>query len=322
MLEYWSHMAAYTDVSLWPALQHRMATSEGMWRSIRRTADEHPDLVTAALDAVVEHGPVTARQVADRLSHAPAGEGNHWGWNWSATKTALEHLFHRGLITSARRTPSFERVYDIPERVLPAEVLNMPALDEPQAHLHLVEHAARALGVATERCLRDYFRMQVAPTLRAIKELAAAGVLEEVQVAGWTDRAWLHVEAPSARPVAARALLSPFDPVVFERNRASGLFRFDYRIEIYVPEHQRVHGYYVLPFLLGDELVARVDLKADRKSSRLLVQSAHAEEDTPNETAEQLSISLRELATWLGLDEIEVLDRGNLAARIIAMPGV
>lgn len=322
MFEYWSHMAAYTDVNLWPAMQHRMATGEGMWGSIRAAGREHPDLVAAVREQITDRGALTARELRAAVQPDATGSADHWGWNWSATKAALEFLFHRGEVTAARRTASFERVYELPERVIPPIVLAQPALDERQAHLRLVEHAARALGVATEHSLRDYFRMSPEPTRTAIRSLVDAGVLEPVEVHGWTRSAFLHAEAPTARPVDARALLSPFDPLVFERRRTSEMFGFDYRIEIYVPEAQRVHGYYVLPFLLGEDLVARVDLKADRRTGRLLVLSAHAEAAAPSHTAAELFSELQAVARWLGLDDVEVRDAGHLGAQIRVHAGV
>lgn len=308
MFEYWAHVATYVDVALWPAMQHRMVSRHGMWGGMARVAREDPALLDRVLAEVAARGPVTARQIDAEPDRPRTG----WGWNWSQTKQALEYLFFTGAVTSARRNAAFEREYDLPERVIPAEILALPALDDADAHRELVTHAARALGVANEAWLRDYFRTAPEPTRRAITELADEGVLRPVRVTGIDRPLWLHRDAVRPRTVRARTLLSPFDPLVFERSRTEQLFGFRYRIEIYVPEPKREYGYYVLPFLLGDRLVARVDLKADRAAGRLLVPGAFAEPDAPADTASQLSAELRRFADWLGLGDIVVGDRGDL----------
>ncbi len=315
MFEYWAHVATFVDVDLWPAMAHRMRETDRVWGGPRRVAAEQPRLVEAVHAYVAAAGPVTARAV-DAALGGSARDRSHWGWNWSDVKSALEYLFFTGALTSARRNAQFEREYDLPERVIPAEVLARPALEADEAHRVLVEHAARAHGVGTEPCLRDYFRTAPGPTQRAVAELADAGVLLPAQVAGWERPAHLHHEAARPRRVEACALLSPFDPVVFERTRAERLFGFRYRIEIYVPEPRREYGYYVLPFLLGDALVARVDLKADRLGGRLLVQGAWAEADAPAHTADALAAELGRLAGWLGLADVTVAERGDLAGAL------
>ncbi|ALX04115.1 cytoplasmic protein [Aeromicrobium erythreum] len=316
MFEYWAHVATFVDVDLWPAMQHRMASRRGLWGGPDRIAREQPELVDAVLAHVAEHGPLTARQVDAALGEERERDRSHWGWNWTATKNALEFLFHGGRLTSARRTAQFEREYDLPERVIPADVLARPALDEAEAHRVMVEHAARAHGVATLPCLRDYFRSAPEPTRAAVEDLADAGVLLPVRVQGWDRPAWLHHEAARPRAVRARTLLSPFDPLVFERERTERLFGFRYRIEIYVPEAQREYGYYVLPFLLGDAIVARVDLKADRARGTLVVHGAWSEPGAPADTAVELAEELRTMARWLALGAIEVGERGDLAADV------
>lgn len=315
MFEYWAHVATFVDVDLWPAMQHRMRSGHGLWGGPAQIARERPDLVERVLAHVRDHGPVTARQI----DAEPDRERTGWGWNWSQTKQALEYLFHAGQITAARRNAQFEREYDLPERVIPAEVLARPALDSDEAHRVLVEHAARAHGVGTEPCLRDYFRTAPEPTQRAVAELVDEGVLRPVSISGWNRPAYLHHEAVTPRRVQARALLSPFDPLVFERTRAEQLFDFHYRIEIYVPEGKRRYGYYVLPFLLGDQIAARVDLKADRAARRLVVHGAWAEPHAPAHTAEELATELQIMAGWLDLDEVSPPRRGDLAAPLTAV---
>ncbi len=316
LFEYWAHEAAFVDVDLWPAMRHRMRSRRGIWNGPAQVASEHPEFVQRVRDEVALLGPVTARALDAHLGADEERDRSDWGWNWSQTKQALEYLFRVGEVTAARRNASFEREYDLPERVIPAAVLARDDLADPEAHRVLVEHAARALGVGTAACLRDYFRMAPAETQAAIDSLVADGVLEPVSIAGWDRPAWLHAEAARPRRVDARTLLSPFDPLVFERTRTERLFGFRYRIEIYVPEAQRVHGYYVLPFLLGDSLVARVDLKADRARGVLRVLGAFAEEGAPASTATELGAELRRLAGWLGLGGIEVGDRGDLVTAL------
>jgi uncharacterized protein len=309
LFEYWAHEAALVDVRLWPALRFRMDSGVRMWGSMARIIEQKPELVAWVLDEVRANGPLTARAV----EHDAPRDKTNWGWNWSEVKMALEYLFYKGEVTAARRNSQFERVYDLPERVLPPQVLAQPALDPEQAHVELVRHAATALGIGSAQCLRDYFRLQPEPTQRAIATLVDAGELLPATIAGWKRPAFLHADAVRPRTVRARALLSPFDPLIFERTRTEVLFDFRYRIEIYVPSHQRVHGYYVLPFLLGDRLVARVDLKADRTKGVLRVNSAWAEPHAPASTAAELADELTLMARWLGLDSVSVARNGDLA---------
>lgn len=301
LFEYWAHEASLLPLDLHPLLRWRMAEAdrgETGWRAMRAHARERRAEAAALLDRVREHGPVTAAEVERRQS--PKGIGAGW-WTWSDAKRTLEWLFWAGHVTTATRRGSFERVYDVPERVLPAAVLALPTPAPADARKELVERSARALGIATEGELRDYFRLRPADGAAAVAALVADGMLLPASVAGWSDRLYLHRDARRPRRVAARALLAPFDPLVWERTRAERLFGFRYRLEIYTPAAKRVHGYYVLPFLLGDRLVARVDLKADRRAGRLLVHAVHVEEGAPGETTRELEAELDAMAGWLEL---------------------
>jgi uncharacterized protein YcaQ len=310
LFEYWGHEASLIPVALQPLLRWRMERAhEDAWGGMRRIQRERPELVADVLAEVRERGPVAASELA--VEEKPKRTGP-W-WDWSDVKRAIEFLFWSGQVTSARRR-GFERLYDVPERVLPAEVIETPTPSVQEAQRGLLKVAARSMGVASERDLRDYFRLPAAEAKERIAELVEAGDLLPVTVDGWRNHAYLDPGARFPRRVDACAVLGPFDSLIWERDRVERLFGFRYRIEIYVPAEKRVHGYYVLPFLLGERLVARVDLKADRQAGVLRVQAAHAEEDAPPETAERLRERLEAMAGWLGLDHgLAVAGRGDLA---------
>jgi len=314
VVEYWAHVQAFMPVELWPVMQHRMETyrvQRGKWFKVGENAELERNLLAEVRD----RGASTARDLDDGLPRTK----DHWGWNWSETRKVLDYLYMSGDLAIAGRNSQFEVLYDLPERVLPAHVLALPTPSLADAHRELVRRASVSHGVATVQDLRDYYRMPVADTARAVAELVEAGELVPVEVQGWRRPAYLHRDARIPRRVRARALLSPFDPVVWERARTEALFDFRYRIEIYTPPEKRIHGYYVLPFLLGDRIVGRVDLKADRAAGVLVVKAAYAEPDLPDDTVEQLSESLQELAGWIGLDSVAVEPRGDLAGGLSAV---
>jgi uncharacterized protein YcaQ len=310
VVEYWAHEASLIPPETWPLLNFRMKRAhEDAWGGMRRVRRDHPELVEAVRQEVVQRGPLTSRETELALEHDVPRGHVQWGWNWSLVKAALEHLFWSGEIGSAGRTAQFERRYASLARVLPIDVAArvLDPADHPsdvEAFRTLMLIAGRAHGVGTEQDLRDYFRLgpdQARPALAALLE---TGDLVEVTVDGWKRPAYLDPLARRPRRVNASALLSPFDSLIWYRDRTAALWDFDYRLEIYVPAAKRVHGYYVLPFLFGEHLVARCDLKSDRQTGALLVRSVHWEPGARDEARQALSGELRLLAGWLGLERV------------------
>jgi uncharacterized protein YcaQ len=299
--EYWAHEASLLPLELHPLLRWRMQqadTGEVGWRSMRTFARERRSEAEHVLDRIRAEGPLAASDFEN-------GKGRGGWWEWGETKRALEWLFWAGHVTTATRRNSFERVYDLTERVIPRAILDLPTPSLADAHRALLDRAAQALGVATATDVRDYFRLSPEPARRALAELVEEKVLLPVAVDGWRQPAFIHHSARHPRRVSGQALLAPFDPLIWERSRTERLFDFRYRIEIYTPAHKRVHGYYVLPFLLDERIVARVDLKSDRQHSRLLVRKITLEPQAPNDTYDRLMPELRLMADWLGLESVD-----------------
>ncbi|WHS62047.1 winged helix-turn-helix domain-containing protein [Pseudomonas sp. G2-4] len=303
LFEYWGHEASLLPMSMYPLMRWRMARAsrgEGIYQQLARFGHERQDVIRRVLASVREQGAIGAGSLSTRQEKA-----GPW-WDWSAEKHALEWLFAAGEVTVAGRR-GFERLYDLPERVFPASVLQQTLPDEAQAQRALLLHAAEALGVATEKDLRDYFRLDPADSRGRLAELEEAGELLRCEVQGWKQPAWCRPAAKIPRKVAASALLSPFDSLVWERGRTERLFDFRYRLEIYTPAHKRVYGYYVLPFLHNERIAARVDLRAERALGRLAVHAVHEEEPGLDEEGVQaLAINLRRMAGWLGLERVQL----------------
>ncbi len=311
LFEYWGHAAALIRLDLQPALRWRMARARAGTSKpyLARFAVERRDFVDAALREIERRGPLSARELT------AAGKSRGAWWGWSDGKLALEWLFYAGLVTTHSRR-GFERVYDLAERVFP-EVAALPTPPEDQAQRQLLMVAARALGVATAGDLRDYWRIGPQDAKSRLAELVESGELWPAHVENWPKPAFVPPGTVAPHHPAAAALVSPFDPLLWERDRAERLFGFRYRIEIYTPAEKRTHGYYVLPFLMGDRVAARLDLKADRASGRLLVHAAHLEPGADRDaTAPALAAELRELAQWLGLGDVKMARRGSLAAAL------
>ena len=306
LFEYWVHEASHVPSEHHHLYRWRMR-SPHRWGVFRRLMADRPDFVDSVYHHVAENGPIVAGDLKQRV-----GKKGTW-WDYDDGKVALEALFHEGRLGARRRPNDFARLYDIAERMIPPAVLDRPTPPEHEARKELLVLAAKHHGVATLVELADYHRQGNPPVRPLIPELVEEGRLLEVEVEGWSKPGYLHPEAVTPRRIEARALLSPFDPIVWNRDRAEQLFGFRYRIEIYVPGPKRQYGYYVLPFLLGDELVARVDLKADRANSTLLVQSAWGETGIPEaDVAHELAEELASMAEWLELERVHVTGAGDL----------
>lgn len=308
LFEYWGHEASMMPLELQPLFRWRMerARDGAMWTGLARFGRERRDYIDNILAEIERRGPVTGGDFAE----GPRGQPG-W-WEWSDGKRALEWLFWAGLITTKTRN-GFERVYDLTERALPARIVDLPTPDEAEAQRELIRIAARAQGVATAADLRDWFRLPLADSKARIAELVEAGELTPVHVKGWRHPAYLAPGARTPRRVTGAALLSPFDNLIWTRERTERLFGVRVRLEIYTPAHKRAHGYYVLPFLEDEAITARVDLKADRKGGVLRVQAAWREPDATADTPARLAAELGLMAGWLGLERVEVVGRGDLA---------
>jgi uncharacterized protein YcaQ len=314
LVEYWAHEAALMAIDDWPLMRWRMGQyRHGRWGT--HIVKANPKLAEKIVAAVEELGPSTAGQIEAHLATAPRGPRGDWWGSRSDTKWVAEALFAAGTLTTATRV-GFARHYDLAEHVLPAEVVAREVAEE-DAVRELVRRAAAALGVATEPDIRDYFRLAPSQAKPAVAQLVADGELEPVEVDGWSSPAYLPVGQTIPRRDRGKALLCPFDPLIFFRPRVERLFDFHYRIEIYTPASKRQFGYYVWPFLLDGELVGRVDLKADRSADVLHVVGAFVEADrSPSHVALPLAAELETMAGWLGLAGVAIGKRGDLAAEL------
>lgn len=316
MMEYWAHEASFIrpghfhDLLLWQ--NRKWVGASSLDPALRDSLEGR------ILELLAHSRPLTARQVKDRIGHVETKNHDEWGWNWSAVKRTLEGLFEAGVVGAASRNDQFERRYSVVDKVLPPAHRRNASADggKDAAMDRLIEAAARAHGIGTLRCFADYFRLPAREASRSVQQLVSEGVLEAVTVDGWNAPTYLHAAARIPRRAQGRALLSPFDSLVFERKRLEQLFGFHYRLEIYTPAPKRKFGYYVLPFLLGETMAARVDLKADRQAGRLEVRGAYAEAGAPAETAIELAAELGLMARWLGLSGVVVLPQGDLAAEL------
>jgi uncharacterized protein YcaQ len=313
LFEYWVHEASHVQTAH-HHLYRWMMRQPHRWPSFRRLMADRAGYIESVYEYVAANGPVVAGDLKQRV-----GKKGTW-WDYDDGKIALEALFYEGRVSARRRPRDFARVYDITERVIPADALARPTLPERDARKELLVLAAKYHGIGTLRDLTDYHRMKQTLCVPLANELVEEGRLVVARVHEWDRVAYMHPEASTPRRVKARALLSPFDPVVWNRERAERMFGFHYRLEIYTPAPRRQYGYYVLPFLLGDELVGRVDLKSDRANSALLVQSAWGEPGVTNgHVAAELRAELLSMAGWLGLERVVVNGRGDLAPELAAL---
>lgn len=313
VFECWSHEASLVPMELHPLMRWRMnraRAGNGTYRSMNQFAKDQKAFLKKTLDHIRKIGPMGASSIPD----SGKGEGGWWGW--SKGKMTMETLFYQGLVTTAKRD-KFERIYDLPERVIPSEILGRATPPEAETFHHLISLSAQALGIANEFELRDYFRLPIAETKTAIAECLENGDLVPVKVDGWAKPAYVHKNTELPRKAGGTALLSPFDPLCWERARTERLFNFHYRIEIYTPQPKRKFGYYVLPFLNGEDICGRVCLKADRETGTLRANAIHHEEMVdPVDTAKAMAGELAKMANWLGLPNIEVKKSGNLASAL------
>ena len=319
IFEYWVHEASHVPVSQHQFLRWRMQQPHG-WKGVNQIVEANPGLVKRVLDAIGDRGPITAGELSPRTSPK-----NDW-WDWDAAKAALEFLFWKGEVAATRRSNDFARLYDLPERVLPAWAVEAETPEENDARRELIRQATRHLGVGTLKDIADYHRQRITDVRPLVEDLVRQGDLVPISVDGWSHTAYACPDLHIPRTLSARAMLSPFDPVVWFRDRDERLFDFHYRIEIYTPASKRRYGYYVLPFLLGDRLVGRFDLKADRAQGVLRIQSSWVEgsDDTPTRRREVASEAIEELQTmscWLGLSSIEIAERGSLAKEMRVVSG-
>lgn len=313
LFEYWGHEASLLPMSMYPLMRWRMQRARqgrGIYSQLARFGQERQATLRRVLAAVEQQGALGAGSLSTREERA-----GPW-WDWSDEKHALEWLFAAGEVTVSGRR-GFERLYDLPERVIPAAILQQMPLEEAQAQRRLLLQAAGALGVATEKDLRDYFRLDPADSRARLAELCESGELLSCEVQGWKQSAYCLPEARVPRKVQASALLSPFDSLIWERSRTERLFDFRYRLEIYTPEHKRVYGYYVLPFLHNERIAARVDLRAERARGRLAVHAVHEEPfGLDEEGVRALAVQLRNMADWLGLEQIQLNCQRDGARRL------
>jgi uncharacterized protein YcaQ len=307
--EYWAHAAAVLPVDRYSRWRWKMR-ERIVWRQAEALLDAHPKLLGDVRRQVYESGPLTVRDL-----DAPNQRNEPW-WGYGPGKVALELLFGNGEV-AALRTKNFTRLYDAPERMIDAAAREAPALSKEEAYPVLLRDAVRHQGIGTVHDIADYFRLNMSRSAPILAQMASTGEIEEVEVRGWDAPTYLDPEAVRPRTIQGATLLSPFDPVTWYRERAERLFDFEYRIEIYVPEPKRVYGYYTLPFMLDGDLVGRVDLKADRKSGTLLVQSAWREEGTSlQRVADAMATELESFAAWLDLGDINIGEKGNVATEL------
>lgn len=313
LFEYWGHEASLLPVELYPLMRWRMqraSQGEGIYQQLAKFGREEQATIARVLQAVRDQGALGAGSLSTRQERA-----GPW-WDWSAEKHALEWLFAAGEVTVSGRR-GFERLYDLPERVLPSSIINHPDISEADAQRGLLLRATTALGVGTEKDIRDYFRQDPAPAKAGLAELLEEGAIEKVQVQGWKQPAYVLPALKVPRKITASALLSPFDSLIWERARTERLFDFHYRLEIYTPAHKRIYGYYVLPFLHNERIAARIDLRAERAAGRLAVHAVHEEEPGLDEEGmHALAANLRQLADWLGLPDVLINCQRASAARL------